>query len=410
MTVFLLFLTKILNHFIQFFMNQNDSVLADLPLGWKWVKSSDILDIRDGTHDTPSYIIEEKYPLVTSKNLKDGKVVFSNVKFISETDYLSISKRSKVDIGDILFAMIGTIGNPVLIKKEPNFAIKNIGLFKNIQSKISSELLKFFLESSVFEKQLEDRKLLQGTTQKFIPLGNLRNIDIPLPPLSIQAKIVEKLETLLSELDRGKAQLLTAQAQLKTYRQAVLKYAFEGKLTGDTEGWKKVELKEILKLKSGNGLTSKNMLEQGFPVYGGNGISGFYSEFMFDKPVLILGRVGAKCGVVHITKPKSWVTDNALIVDSDSKLVDKKYLYWVLLQLDLNKYSVSTAQPVISGAKIYPIKINLPPLSIQQKIVSEIESRLSVCDKLEETIKASLLQSESLRQSVLKRAFEGKLV
>ena len=98
---------------------------------WKEVNSGDILDIRDGTHDTPKYVDEKAYPLITSKNLKDGKITFTNIKYISEKDFIEISKRSKVDINDVLFAMIGTIGNPVLINKIPNFAIKNVGLFKN---------------------------------------------------------------------------------------------------------------------------------------------------------------------------------------------------------------------------------------------------------------------------------------
>jgi type I restriction enzyme S subunit len=203
----------------------------NLPENWINVVSNKILDVRDGTHDTPRYIDEKIYPLITSKNLKNGKIDFDNVKYISSEDYLQISQRSKVDIGDVLFAMIGTIGNPVVVKNEPKYAIKNIGLFKNPKKIINSELLKYYLDSFIFRSQIEKKQFLKGTTQKFIPLGHLRNIEIPLPPLPEQRAIVSKIEQLFSEMDNGISNLKLVQEQLKVYRQAVLKKAFEGELT-----------------------------------------------------------------------------------------------------------------------------------------------------------------------------------
>jgi restriction endonuclease S subunit len=96
---------------------------------WEEKKFGEIYDVRDGTHDSPKYHAAG-YPLVTSKNLKDGRLNLNNISLINKSDYDKINERSKVDKGDILFAMIGTIGNPVIIKSEPNFAIKNVALFK----------------------------------------------------------------------------------------------------------------------------------------------------------------------------------------------------------------------------------------------------------------------------------------
>jgi len=87
-------------------------------------------DVRDGTYDTPKYVTEG-YPLVTSKNLYTGHLDLSNVKYISERDRLKISERSFVEKGDVLFAMIGSIGNPVIVEIEPDFSIKNVALFKH---------------------------------------------------------------------------------------------------------------------------------------------------------------------------------------------------------------------------------------------------------------------------------------
>src|SRR5690606_2100995 len=113
---------KLLTEVVQF----NDSI----PSNWLVVTADTIIDVRDGTHDTPKYV-EEGFPLITSKNLKNGKLDFSNVKYISPGDHELICKRSRVDEQDILFAMIGTIGNPVLVEDIQNeFSIKNVGLFK----------------------------------------------------------------------------------------------------------------------------------------------------------------------------------------------------------------------------------------------------------------------------------------
>ncbi|MDO8454973.1 MAG: restriction endonuclease subunit S, partial [Sulfurimonas sp.] len=117
-----------------------DRVLRE---GWEVRKIGDIYDVRDGTHDSPKYI-KEGYPLITSKNLKQDNLNYDNVKYISKIDYININKRSKVDIGDILFAMIGTIGNPIVVKNEPDFAIKNVALFK-VPTNQNSYFLKYYL-------------------------------------------------------------------------------------------------------------------------------------------------------------------------------------------------------------------------------------------------------------------------
>jgi type I restriction enzyme S subunit len=200
------------------------------------------------------------------------------------------------------------------------------------------------------------------------------------------------------------------------YRQAVLKWAFEGKLTNEDvkdgelpEGWKLLKLGEILKVSSGKGIKVNDLKGGDYAVYGGNGINGYHSEYFIEEPTLIIGRVGAKCGVTHITKGKSWVTDNALIVEPLTNNMDIRFFKLKLEFEDLNKLSVSTAQPVISGSKIYAYEVVMPTINEQQQIVQEIESRLSVCDKIEETITDSLKQAEALRQSILKKAFEGNL-
>lgn len=173
--------------------------------------------------------------------------------------------------------------------------------------------------------------------------------------------------------------------------------------------WKWVKLGEVLSVSSGKGI-KVNALQGGkYAVYGGNGLNGYHSEYLLEEPKLIIGRVGVKCGVMHITKPKSWVTDNALIVEPKKDAFDIQFLKLKLGFENLNKLSVSTAQPVISGSKIYAYEILLPPKPTQQAIVSKIEELFSELDKGIENLRKAQQQLKTYRQSVLKWAFEGKL-
>ena len=174
--------------------------------------------------------------------------------------------------------------------------------------------------------------------------------------------------------------------------------------------WEIKTLGDIIKITSGSGLTKSKRNDEGkYLVYGGNGITGKHDKYLFEEDRLIIGRVGVHCGNAYITKPKSWVTDNAFVVSFNEKEIDKKFLLNLIGVLNLNNYSVSTAQPVISQGTIYPIEVILPPLETQQAIVSKIEELFSELDKGIEDLKTAQQQLKTYRQSVLKCAFEGKL-
>jgi len=194
--------------------------------GWEEKKLGEVYDVRDGTHDSPKYQ-NKGYPLVTSKNLKNHKLTLDDVKFISEADYFNINKRSKVDVGDVLFAMIGTIGNPVVIEDEPNYAIKNVALFK-VGNNQNSYFLKYFLDSKqTIEKMMRDAK---GTTQKFVGLGYLRSFPILLPPLKEQQTIVRQLDALRAETQKLEAVYQKKIADLEELKKSILQKAFAGEL------------------------------------------------------------------------------------------------------------------------------------------------------------------------------------
>ncbi len=177
------------------------------------------------------------------------------------------------------------------------------------------------------------------------------------------------------------------------------------KINNIPKHWQIIKLGKVLKVSSGKGLKVNSLQGGNHAVYGGNGINGYHSEYFIDNPKLIIGRVGVKCGVTHITKPKSWVTDNALIVEPIISDFDVKFFQLKLGYENLNKLSVSTAQPVISGSKIYEYEILLPPLPEQQLIVSRIEELLSDLENAKQQLQTAQQQLKIYRQSLLKWAF-----
>jgi len=201
-----------------------------LPNGWQWVEAHKVCQsVRDGTHDTPKYV-EKGIPLITSKNLKIGEIDFKNVGYISEEDHKKIEERSGVRSGDILFGMIGTIGNPVIVKDEKKFSIKNVGLFKQNPKLIFSKYLKWWLESNVLFNILKEKDLIRGTTQKFISLGGLRVLPVPIPAVEEQEIIIQEIESRLPVCDKLKETVQQNLEKIEYLQQSILKKAFEGKL------------------------------------------------------------------------------------------------------------------------------------------------------------------------------------
>lgn len=170
----------------------------ELPEGWEWVRLQEVFDVRDGTHDTPKYC-NSGFPLITSKNLYSGVLDFSEIKYISEEDHFKIKERSGVDKGNILFAMIGSIGNPVIVETDDDFSIKNVALFKPYSRSLSemNYLLKYLLKASV-----EMREQAAGAVQSFVSLGVIRSYLFSLPPLAEQSRIVAKVDELMALCDQ----------------------------------------------------------------------------------------------------------------------------------------------------------------------------------------------------------------
>jgi type I restriction enzyme S subunit len=200
----------------------DDEKPFELPAGWEWVRLQQAFDVRDGTHATPKYQ-STGYPLVTSKNLYGGILDLTDVKLISAFDHEQISVRSKVDRNDILFAMIGSIGNPVLVNTDVEFSVKNVALFKYYAASLSCpQYLLLVLKS----ESVGIKVRAAGGVQSFISLGQLRSSVIALPPLAEQSRIVTRVEELMQLCDT-----LEASGQLEAQQHTQLVSTLLGTLT-----------------------------------------------------------------------------------------------------------------------------------------------------------------------------------
>jgi type I restriction enzyme S subunit len=295
----------------------------------------------------------------------------------------------------------------------------------------------YFLQS----KYIEINTRAKGVGIPHVDPNLLWNYDLLIPPLETQQAIVSKIEELFSELDKGIEDLKTAQQQLKTYRQSVLKWAFEGKLTNENvkdgelpEGWEWTTFQKVC-IKIGD-IDHKmpKQLEIGYPYVSTKDftndlkISFENAKYISEEDYLNLSRK-IKPEKGDIIFPRYGTIGKNILVDFDKKflvsyscavikpnhdIVLSKYIYLFSLSPkvtdEIRKYVVETTQANIGIASIKSFVFPLPSMKEQHKVVEELESRLSVADKMEESIAQSLQQAEALRQSILKKAFSGELV
>jgi len=216
---------------------------------------------------------------------------------------------------------------------------------------------------------LDLNKYITGVTVPKLNQAKLREILIPLPPLTFQKEIVSKIEQYEKIIAGAKQVVENYKPQIDIKPE-----------------WEMVELGKIFKLSSGRGLTQQNMVDGEFPVYGGNGINGYHNEYFIENPIIVIGRVGAYCGSVIITQPKAWVTDNGLYVTEYLIEINQDFLAQMLTQLELNKYAKVGGQPSISQTTVYERQIPIPTLAEQELIVAQIENEKQLINGSKELV------------------------
>jgi type I restriction enzyme S subunit len=343
----------------------------------------------------------------------DPSNIHSGTSYLGLEDIESggrIIEAHKVDRGDLASAKFRFTRDHILYGKlRPYLAKISLPDFEGIcstdilplrpKSNIDRRYLAYFLRRPE-SIELATLRTTGANLPRLSPKA-LADFDIPCPPIGQQrriAAILDKADT----IRRKREQTLDLADDF-------LKSAFL-EMFGDPalnrKGLSRTPLGEIIRVSSGDGLIAKNMAPGGiYPVYGGNGINGYHSEFMFEEPQIVIGRVGVYCGAVHISEPKSWITDNALYIREYRKPINKTYLEWALRFANLNQYAGRAAQPLISGGRIYEVEILEPEEPQQMTFERLVKDHKALVSKI--SVDRDL--STHLFSALSQRAFCGEL-
>jgi type I restriction enzyme S subunit len=382
----------------------------------------DVIDIRDGTHDTPAYV-ESGIPLITSKNLSDAGLTFASASFISEADHAQISKRSGVQKGDVLYGMIGTIGKPTLVEVDRAFSIKNIALFKQAIGVVDSKYLRWLLDSPDVNAQIA--RVSKGGTQKFVALGALRGLTVHLPPLEEQCRIA----AILDQAETLRTQRRQALAHLDTLTQSLFLDMFGDPVTNPM-GWSFVALDQLIRdgdtinygvIQPGDALDEGVPLVRVGDVVDRNfdpgalkridpTIEAAYKRSRLRGDEILVTCVGS-IGVVALVDSSMTGFNIARAVSRipASDKVNRVFLASYLQTEHVQRYFTSelrtVSQPTLNIKQICETKVIQPPLALQQTFATRIQA----IEALKATHRTALGQLDALFASLQQRSFAGEL-
>jgi len=404
-------------------------MLNNLPLNWCECKFSDLCDIYTGN----SINEQEKVSKYTNLDSGYNYIGTKDVSFEQTIDYEN-GVKIPFDNGTFKIAPKntpllciegGSAGRKLAFTEEDICFGNKLCAFVS-KNKITSLYIFYFLQSTAFRSifSLNKNGLIGG-----VSLNKIKNLTFPLPPLAEQERIVAKIEALFQDIDEGVERLKSAQAQIKQYRQSVLKSAFEGKLYKTTD-WKEVQLKDVCEFKSGNTIDTKLEKSSGSIPYikvgdmnlSENSISIVTSSRFVDmvdikqNQLIPTGSVifPKRGGAIATNKKRKVIKPiiidlNTMAIIPSDKLHTDFFYFWIL-KIDLMKLSNGGNIPQINNYSFDKVNIPLLTLPEQQRIVAEIENRFAVADELEKAVNDGLEKADKLKQSILKKAFEGKLV
>ena len=398
--------------------------MSNLPKGWELVQFDKVCDIRDGTHDSPKYI-ENGVPFITPKHLTDNGIDFTETNYISEENHIEFSKRSKVDNGDILFGMIGTIGKPVIVNTDFEFSIKNVALLKLSSNELLSNIYVLnLLKSNIIINQF--LKLSNGGVQSFIALGMIRKLKIPLPPIEEQKKIADILSTVDKKIAFVEENINATEELKKALMQKLLTEGIghtefkDSELGRIPQSWEVVKFKEITKVRQGLQIPiskrKKEKCENCYEYITIQFIKNNKEVEYIENPQktvictendILMTRTG-NTGIV-VTNVKGVFHNNFFLIDFDRNEISKEYLVYYLnsnsIQKEILLRAGATTIPDLNHGDFYSIKFISPPLE-EQKQIAEI---LSTVDNKLENLKEKKQSFEELKKGLMQKLLTGEV-
>lgn len=407
-----------------------------LPKGWIWTTLDKICyKITDGSHNPPPKQ-DNGIPMLSARNIENYTINFDkDLRYINEEDYIREKQRTNIEQGDVLLTIVGTIGRVSVVEQTQKFAIqRSVALLKPIF--ISSRYLMYYLSSPFSNKMLINNS--KGSAQKGIYLSTLKSISIPITNLHEQHAIVSQIETLFSKIDESEKILKKASYSLKIYKQALLKDAFTGKLTNKIikegklpNGWKIIKISNISNVVRGGSprpAGDSRYYEGNIPFLKVKDLTkdekvhlttfeytikeaGLVKTRRIKPRTLLLSNSGATLGIPKICLIDSTINDGiAAFLDLDDRSIYYLYYFFLLNTQKLRDISMGATQPNLNTTIIKNIELPYCSFDEQKQVVEIIESRFTLADNLGKTIDNVLNEIIALKHSILKNAFEGRLV
>ena len=362
-------------------------------------------DVRDGTHDSPKHLDSGKI-LITSKNIKGDIIDFENISYISEEDFNKINERSLVEKNDILYSMIGTIGLVYRVDCDPDYAIKNMGLFK-ISNELKSKWLYYFLKTPKTMNMIYSK--LNGSTQKFISLSNLRNLEIEYPEDENDAKRIVKLLELIDYRIRINSEINNNLYEMgdNLYNEYFGKY--KDNLPSD---YKIVKLNEVAdNYDSKRKPMSSREREQHrgiYPYYGATSIIDYIDDYIFDDIYLLMGEDGTVktndgYPVLQYIWGKNWINNHAHVLKG--KNISTELLMFALRKINIENIITGAVQPKINQENMNKIEFVIGSVSKNKELEDILKNLM---DKSKNIIEENK-KLEQLRDTLLPKLMNGEI-
>ena len=378
---------------------------------WKYVQLDKFCDsVRDGTHDTPKKT-DSGYKLITAKHINNDGIDFSEAYLISENDYNHINERSKVEKWDVLMSMIGNgLGKSFIVSEEPDYAIKNLALFKT-GNEYKAKWLHYFLSSSFGQGIIYSK--LQGTGQPFISLSFLRKMKIIIPSSEKEmikiASILSTYDTLI-ENNTKRIRLLEQMAE-NLYKEWFVRFRFPGHENVEMErgvpkGWSIAKLKEIVERLPFNRTYKEFELEQEGNVIVIDQSTKEYLGFhnnepshiaTLEAPIIIFG--DHSCKFQLMIKNFSLGENVIPFVSNDEERTNRYYLFYATHKL------IETEEYKRHWGRLMAMKVIIPNIKLQQ----EFSKIIKIMEKDKEYLQRQIALLTKQRDLLLPRLMSGKL-
>lgn len=398
----------------------------EVPENWVWVRLGSLADVKGGKRLPKGTTFSEnitKHPYIRVTDFNDIGVSLEGLKYIDEDVYEKIS-RYTISSDDIYVSIAGSIGKVGIIPSCIDGAnlTENAAKITNIKG-INQKYLCLFLKSEFAQYQMQSATI--ATTQAKLALFRIESLTFPLPPLSEQQRIVERIEELFAKLDEAKERLQEVADSFAVRKAAILHKAFTGELTKQwrlengvsDESWEEKKLSEITENQDSKRIplskSQRDNMNRIYDYYGASGIIDKVDDYIFEGKKLLIGEDGANLvtrskNIAFIADGKYWVNNHAHILDvKDTVLL--MYLCNYINNMDLIPYVTGSAQPKLTQAKMNNIKIFLPTLPEQHEIVRLIDDLVARERAAQQATEQALASIDLMKKSILARAFRGEL-